>query len=122
MKSNKELKRQLIEKEIHSIVLSDSRAILADNLMRRKKRLGNISVGDTVLVFEFLHNKRKKDASFEGEFLYRLTEGTVKQVTNSGFLIDGVGHTGKKIIEFVNKAHIINGTIQLLLKEKRIQK
>ncbi len=119
MKSNKELKRELIEKEIRSIVLSDSRAILADNLLKRKKRIGNITIGDKVLVFEFLANKKKKTAEFEGEFLYRITEGTVLQVTSHGFLISGIGHTGNETREFVNKAHIINGTVQLLLKEKR---
>ena len=117
MKSNKELKRQLIEKEIKSIVLSDNKAILADNLRKRKKRIGNISLGDTVLVFEFLQNKRKKDESYEGEYLYRITEGVVTQVTKHGFLIDGTGQTGKKTREFVNRAHIINGTVQLLLKQ-----
>ena len=117
MKSNKELKRELIEKEIRSIVLSDSRAILADNLLRRKKRIGNIAVGDKVLVFEFLSNRKKKPKNFEGEFLYRITEGTVIQVTPHGFFIQGVGHTGNKTREFVNKAHIINGTVQLLLQE-----
>jgi len=119
MKSNKELKRQLIEKEIKSIVLSDSKAILADNMRRRKKRIGNINLGDTVLVFEFLQNKRKKDESYEGEYLYRITEGVVTQVTKHGFLIDGIGQTGKKTREFVNRAHIINGTVQLLLKERK---
>ena len=117
MKSNKELKRQLIEKEIKSIVLTDSKAILADNLLRRRKRLGNISLGDTVLVFEFLQNKKRKDESFEGEFIYRITEGVVTQVTKHGFLIEGTTQTGKKTREFVNRAHIINGTVRLLLKQ-----
>ena len=116
MKSNKELKRELIEKEIKSIVLSDSRAILADNMLRRRKRLGNIKLGDTVLVFEFLQSKKKKDAAFEGEFLYRITEGTVSQVTKNGFLIEGTTGRGHTTREFVNKAHIINGTVQLMLK------
>lgn len=119
MKSNKELKRELIEKEIKSIVLSDSRAILADNLLKRRKRIGNIAVGDTVLVFEFLANRKKKPATFEGEFLYRITEGTVIQVTKHGFLINGHGKGGNETREFVNRAHIINGTVQLLLKEKK---
>lgn len=119
MKSNKQLKRELIEKEIKSIVLSDSRAILADNILRRRKRLGNIALGDTVLVFEYLQNKKKKDASYEGDFLYRISEGTVSQVTKNGFLIEGTTLRGHHTREFINKAHIINGTVQLMLKQVR---
>ena len=88
MKQNHELKRQLIENEIHSIVMADKRAILLDNLRRRKKRLGNLKLGDTVLLFEYMG--RKKHASpDENDTLYRITEGKVIQVTKSGFFLDG---------------------------------
>lgn len=117
MNNARSLKRQQIEDEIRGIVLSDGRAILADNLRRRNKRLGSISYGDTVLLFEYAGKKRKSPDT-DGECLYRMIEGRVIQVTKSGFFIEGHEKKGRRIREFVNKAHIINGTVQLLLKEK----
>ena len=113
MSDKHQLKRLAIEKEIRSIVLSDSRAILADNMKRIRQRL----VGDTVLLFEYI-GKKKLSNDDMAEALYRMTEGTVIQVTKSGFFIDGVNGRGHKIREFVNKAHIINGRVRLLLAEK----
>ncbi len=119
MKQNHELKRQLIENEIHSIVMADKRAILLDNLRRRKKRLGNLKLGDTVLLFEYM-GRKKHASSDENDTLYRITEGKVIQVTKSGFFLDGLNGRGHKTMEFVNKAHIISGRVQLLLKEKNV--
>ena len=117
MSDKHELKRLAIEKEIRSIVLSDSRAILADNMKRIRQRLGNLRVGDTVLLFEYIGKKRLAPDDM-AEALYRMTEGTVIQVTKSGFFIDGVNGRGHKIREFVNNALIINGRVRLLLAEK----
>lgn len=119
MSDKHELKRLAIEKEIRSIILSDNRAILADNIMRIKKKLGNIGVGDTVLLFEYI-GRKKLSPDDMAEALYRMTEGTVIQVTKSGFFIDGVNGRGHKIREFVNKAHIINGRVRLCLSERQL--
>ena len=119
MSDKHELKRLAIEKEIRSIILSDSRAILADNIIRIKKKLGNIGVGDTVLLFEYI-GKKKLASDDMAEALYRMTEGTVIQVTKSGFFIDGINGRGHKIREFVNKAHIINGRVKLCLSERKV--
>ena len=99
--------------------MADNRAILLDNLLRRKKRLGNLKLGDTVLLFEYI-GKKKYASPEENDMLYRITEGKVIQVTKSGFFLDGLNGRGHKIMEFVNKAHIISGRVQLLLKEKDV--
>ena len=119
MNNSKTAKRQAIEKEIRDIVLSDKKMILKDNLRRRHARLGNLKKGDCVTLYEFFRN-RKKEFSDEGELLYRLVEGRIIQVTKSGFYIEGVSHRGALIREYVNKSHIINGTVKLAPKEKRI--
>ena len=110
-------KRDKIEKEIREIVLADSRAILRDNLRRRRKKIGNIKKGDSVVLYEFFRNRRKERFE-EGEFLYRIVEGRIIQVTGSGFFVDGVTDRGLSVREYVNIAHILSGKVRLIRKEK----
>lgn len=118
MDGGKMTKRQAIEKEIRDIVLSDKKAILIDNLQRRHAKLGELKKGDRVLLYEFFKNRRKEYTD-EGEFLYRIVEGRIIQVTHSGFFIEGHTSRGALIREYVNKAHVINGTVRLVAKEKK---
>ena len=106
-------KRQQIEDEIRSIVIKDIRAVLIDNLRRRNRKLGNISCGDVILLVEPI-GKRIKSEEFDDDFLYRVAKGRVIQVTRYGFFIEGKSHTGRSTKEFVNKAHIINGTVKIV--------
>lgn len=119
METEKLTKRQAIEKEIRDIVLSDKKAILIDNLRRRHAKLGDLKKGDRVLLYEFFKTRRK-DFADEREFLYRIVEGRIIQVTHSGFFIEGHTSRGALIREYVNKAHIINGTVRLVAKEKKV--
>ena len=111
------VKREKIEKEIRDIVLSDRRAILRDNLRRRKMKIGNIKKGDYVFVYEFFR-KRRKERFEEGEFLYRTAEGRVVQVTRSGFFLEGFTDRGTPVREYINTAHILSGKVRLVPKEK----
>ena len=111
------LKRQKIEKEIRDIVLSDNKAILRENLRRRRNKIGNVKKGDYVLLYEFFRHRRKERFE-DGEFLYRIVEGRVMQVTKAGFFIDGVTDRGLHIREYINTAHILSGKVRLVRKEK----
>lgn len=111
-------KRQAIEQEIKDIVLSDRKAILKDNLLRRRARLGHLQKGDFILLYEFFKN-RKKEHTDDDDFLYRIVEGKIIQVTRSGFFVEGRTSRGTSVCEYVNKAHIINGTVRLVAKKKK---
>lgn len=106
-------KRQQIEKEIKGIVMKDIHAILIDNLKVRSKRLGKISCGDVISLVEPL-GKRYKIEEFDDDFLYQIPKGTVIQVTRYGYFIEGKSRSGRDTKEFINKAHIINGTVKIL--------
>lgn len=106
-------KRQQIEDEIRSIVLNDRRAILIDNLKKRNSKLGNISCGDSILLLEPL-GKATKTEDLDDDFLYRISNGKVIAVTRYGFFIEGRNRSGRSTKEFVNKAHVINGTVRIL--------
>lgn len=111
MKEAKSKKRQQIEEEIKSIVIKDIRAILIDNLRRRNKRLGRISCGDAILLIEPIGNRIKSE---DDDYLYRCAKGSVIQITRYGYFIEGKSRTGRTTREFVNKAHVINGTVRIV--------
>ena len=101
-------KREKIEQEIRSIVLKDKYIILADNI-RRRKRI-KLSAGDRVRLKECTLAARLKR---DGEIMYRVSEGTVLQVTRHGYYVEGRTEKGSPTKDFINKAHIINGAVKI---------
>lgn len=106
-------KRTQIERELHQIILSDSREILLDNLRRRRRH--EFNVGDIVTVVEWISGGYGKDNDLDRR-IYRVTEGRVIQVTPGGYFIEGLSTRGKPARDFINRAHIINGLVRLGLK------
>ncbi len=101
-------KRKQIEEEIRRIVLSDQRDILIDNMRRRRRR--EFQAGDRVRIIEWLRsggNERGADC------MYRVTEGVVVQVTGWGYFVEGISERGLPAKDFVNKSHLINGTVKM---------
>jgi len=101
-------KRKKIEAEMREIVVHDSREILLDNLRRRRRR--EFSKGDKIRVVEYINPKSKNS---DVEFIYRISEGTVLQVTAGGYFVEGQNSKGRPVKDFINRAHIINGFVKL---------
>jgi|GEM_PF-1427262 len=115
MKSNAERrhakaeKRKQIELEMRQIVLQSNREILFDNIRRRRRR--EFAKGDAVTVVEWIAGGYGKDK--EAERLYRVTEGTVIAVLPGGYFVEGRTARGKIARDFINRAHLINGTVRM---------
>ncbi len=115
MKSNAERKhariekRRLIEEEMRKIVLESNREILMDNMRRRHRR--EFFKGDRVTVVEWIAGGYGKDK--DGERLYRVTEGTILASLPGGYFIEGRTTRGKVARDFINRAHLINGTVKM---------
>ncbi len=105
----REEKRRQIEAEMHRIVTESNREILLDNLRRRYRR--EFSKGDRVMVVEWIAGGYGKDR--DGERLYRVTEGTVIAALPGGYYIEGRTARGRVARDFINRAHVINGTVKL---------
>ena len=101
-------KRKKIEVEMREIVIHDSREILLDNLRRRRRR--EFSKGDKIRVIEYINPKSKNS---DVEFIYRISEGIVCQVTDGGYFVEGQNANGRPVKDFINRAHIINGFVKL---------
>ena len=102
-------KRKQIEKEMRQIVLESNREILYDNIRRRRRR--EFACGDSVTVVEWIAGGYGKEA--EAERLYRVTEGTVIAVLPGGYFVEGKTSRGKLARDFINRAHLINGTVKM---------
>ncbi len=102
-------KRKQIEREMRQIVLESNREILYDNLRRRRRR--EFHVGDQVTICEWIAGGYGKDK--DAERLYRVTEGTVIAALPGGYFIEGRTPRGKIARDFINRAHIINGTVKM---------
>ena len=100
-------KRSAIEAELAQIIKNDRDQILLDNLKSRYR--GKFAVGDRVVLRENRYNSA--DPSVPSEKMYHVQSGTVIQVTKSGYLVDGVSVHGVRARDFVNRAHLINGTV-----------
>ena len=101
-------KRKKIEAEMREIVIHDSREILLDNMRRRRRR--EFSAGDRIRIVEYINPKSKNS---DVEYIYRVSEGTVRQVTPGGYFIEGENSHGRPVKDFINRAHIINGFVKL---------
>lgn len=106
-------KRKQIEREMRQILLESNREILYDNMRRRKRR--EFSKGDRVTVVEWLAGRYGKDA--DAERLYRVTEGVVIAVLPAGYFVEGRTARGKTARDFINRAHLINGTVKMFPSE-----
>ena len=102
-------KRKQIEREMRQIVLESNREILFDNMRRRHRR--EFSRGDEVTVVEWIAGRYGKEK--DAERLYRVTEGTVIAVLPGGYFIEGRTARGKAARDFINRAHLINGTVKM---------
>jgi len=100
-------KRKQIEREMRQIVLESNREILYDNIRRRRRR--EFSKGDSVTIVEWIAGRYGKDE--EAERLYRVTEGTVLAVLPAGYFVEGRTARGKTARDFINRAQLINGTV-----------
>ena len=107
--SPRELKRLAIEEELGRIIEKDKYEALAENIKNRSYE--EFVDGDHVALLE-LRYKNARDTHL-GERMYRVRTGTVVQVTKSGYLIEGVSLRGKPSRDFVNRAHLINGTVSM---------
>lgn len=105
-------KRKQIEREMRQIVLESNREILYDNLRRRRRR--EFHVGDEVTVVEWIGGGYGKDK--DAERLYRVTEGTVIAAVPGGYFVEGSTQRGRVARDFINRAHIINGTVKIFPK------
>ncbi len=105
----KEEKRKQIEREMHQIVLQSNREILIDNMRRRHRR--EFSKGDRVTIVEWIAGTYRRDN--KEERLYRVTDGVVVQVLPAGYVVEGRTARGRIARDFVNRAHIINGTVKM---------
>lgn len=102
-------KRRQIEMEMQQIVLQSNREILMDNMRRRRRR--EFSKGDAVTIVEWIAGGYGKDK--DAERLYRVLEGTVIAVLPGGYFVEGRTARGKIARDFVNRAHLINGTVKM---------
>ncbi len=102
-------KRKQIEREMRQIVLESNREILYDNIRRRRRR--EFVKGDAVTVVEWIAGRYGKEE--DSERLYRVTEGTVIAVLPGGYFVEGKTSRGKIARDFVNRAHLINGTVKM---------
>lgn len=107
--SAKELKRLAIEEELGRIIEYDRHRALLENIKNRNYE--EFFKGDKVTVLE-LRYKNASDAHL-GDRMYRVRTGVVTQVTKSGYLIEGISLRGKPSRDFVNRAHLINGTVAM---------
>ncbi len=101
-------KRLKIEQEMHSIVMADRRKILLDNIKRRTRP--EFKEGDKIRLQEWIGMQKLKERD---RAMYRVFEGTVLQVTRSGYYVEGVAVTGVLVKDFINRAHIINGAVSV---------
>ncbi len=101
-------KRLKIEQEIHSIVMADRRKILLDNIKKRART--EFREGDKIRLEEWIGMQKLKERD---RAMYRIFEGTVKQVTKSGYYVEGIAVTGVSVKDFINRAHIINGAVSV---------
>ncbi len=102
-------KRKLIEREMRQIVVESNREILYDNLRRRRRR--EFLPGDKVTVVEWIAGGYGRDK--DAERLYRVTEGVVIAALPGGYLIEGRTARGRIARDFINRAHLINGTVKM---------
>ncbi len=105
----REEKRRQIETEMRQIVLESNREILMDNLRKRYRR--EFSRGDSITIVEWLAGGYGK--AHDGERLYRVTEGRILAVLPGGYYVEGRTARGGMARDFINRAHIINGTVKL---------
>ena len=105
-------KRKQIEREMKQIILESSREILYDNMRRRARR--EFSKGDRVTIVEWIAGSYRQGN--RDERLYRVTDGVVVQVLPGGYFIEGRTARGRIARDFVNRAHIINGTVKMFPK------
>ncbi len=113
-KQAKAEKRKQIEREMQQIVLQSNREILMDNIRRRYRR--EFYKGDRVTIVEWIAGSYRKDN--KEERLYRVTDGVVVQVLPAGYVVEGRTARGRIARDFVNRAHLINGTVKMFLQER----
>jgi len=102
-------KRKQIEREMRQIVLESNREILYDNLRRRRRR--EFHVGEEVTIVEWIAGGYGKEK--DAERLYRVTEGKIIAAVPGGYFVEGRTQRGKVARDFINRAHIINGTVKM---------
>lgn len=107
-------KRKQIEREMRQIVLESNREILYDNIRRRRRR--EFVKGDKVTIVEWIAGRYGKEE--DGERLYRVTEGTVLAALPGGYFVEGRTSRGKIARDFINRAHLINGTVKMFPREE----
>lgn len=105
-------KREAIEAELAKIIKNDRDTLLLQNLKSRHR--GNFLVGDRVILRE--QKYRSGELSSPSDKMYHVCSGTVTEVTESGYLIDGVSVRGVPARDFVNHSHLINRTV-IMTKE-----
>lgn len=105
----KQEKRKQIEREMRQIVLESSREILYDNMRRRRRR--EFSKGDKVTIVEWIAGSYRQDS--RDERLYRVTDGVIIESLPGGYYVEGRTARGKIARDFINRAHIINGTVKI---------
>ena len=102
-------KRKQIEAEMRQIVVESNREILYDNMRRRHRR--EFSKGDAVTIVEWIAGGYGKER--DAERLYRVTEGKVLAALPGGYYVEGRTARGRVARDFINRAHIINGTVRM---------
>ncbi len=108
-------KRKQIEREMRQIVLESRREILYDNMRRRQRR--EFVKGDKVTIVEWIAGSYRQDS--RDERLYRVTDGVVVEVLPGGYFVEGRTARGRIARDFVNRAHIINGTVKMFPQNNR---
>lgn len=102
-------KRKQIEREMRRIVLESSREILYDNMRRRQRR--EFAKGDKVTIVEWIAGSYRQDS--RDERLYRVTDGVIIEALPGGYYVEGRTARGRIARDFINRAHIINGTVKI---------
>jgi hypothetical protein len=102
-------KRIMIEADLAEIIKTDRIKILIDNMRRRQ--IKEFFKGDTVKVME--KYGKGENCIRDADCMYRVSVGTVVQVTPGGYLVEGQSHHGIPSRDFVNRSHLISGTVTM---------